>query len=193
MVDVDGVLVHGRPEGGLHWSESIEMDLGLSPATLQREFFDPHWGDIVVGRAGLMDHLPAVLERIAPQVTPEQLVAYWFRNDAHLDRRLLADLASIRATGVRVYLATNQEHLRAAYLMETIGLAQYVDGIFYSAQLGCKKPSVEFFRAISERLRVAPRELMLIDDLADNVSAASRVGWRAFHWSAGATLRSALG
>lgn len=188
MVDVDGVLVLGRPENGQHWAESIETDLGLSPAVLQREFFDPHWADIIVGRCGLMDHLPSMLERVAPQIAPEQLLAYWFRNDAHVDRRLMADLASIRAAGVRVYLATNQEHMRAAYLMETIGLARHVDDIFYSALLGCKKPSPEFFRAIVDRVNLAPGELMLIDDMEDNVSAAVRAGWHGLRWSAGAEL-----
>src|SRR5262249_22970093 len=30
MLDVDGVLVDGRPEDGRHWHTSIEEDLGLS-------------------------------------------------------------------------------------------------------------------------------------------------------------------
>jgi hypothetical protein len=30
MVDVDGVLVDGRPEDGRHWTTSLEEDLGFS-------------------------------------------------------------------------------------------------------------------------------------------------------------------
>ena len=31
MVDVDGVLVHGRPQDGLPYFTSIERDLGIRP------------------------------------------------------------------------------------------------------------------------------------------------------------------
>jgi putative hydrolase of the HAD superfamily len=105
MVDVDGVLVSGRPEDGRPWSVSLEEDLGLSPHILQREFFESHWNEIVLGRVALMDALPSILARIAPHIIPEQLVAYWFRNDSRLDRRLIGDFARIRGTGMRIYLA----------------------------------------------------------------------------------------
>jgi putative hydrolase of the HAD superfamily len=55
MLDVDGVLVDGRPEDGRHWQTSVEEDLGFSADTLHEQFFAPHWDHIVVGRAGLME------------------------------------------------------------------------------------------------------------------------------------------
>jgi putative hydrolase of the HAD superfamily len=55
MVDVDGVLVDGRPEDGLHWQTSMEEDFGFTPDKLHRAFFAPHWEDIVLGRAALME------------------------------------------------------------------------------------------------------------------------------------------
>ena len=51
MIDVDGVLVTGRPSDGLHWATSLEADLGLSFAILQDTFFKRYWEDIVTGRA----------------------------------------------------------------------------------------------------------------------------------------------
>jgi hypothetical protein len=68
MIDVDGVLVDGRPEDGRHWQTSIGEDLGFSSAALHEHFFVPYWEDIVVGRTGLMEHLPTALLNIAPQV-----------------------------------------------------------------------------------------------------------------------------
>ena len=53
MVDVDGVLIHGRPVDGLPLFTYLERDLGLRHDLLQREFFQPHWGDIVTGREAL--------------------------------------------------------------------------------------------------------------------------------------------
>jgi putative hydrolase of the HAD superfamily len=66
MIDVDGVLVDGRPEDGRHWQTSIEDDLGFSSGTLHEQFFAPQWEDIVLGRAGMMEHLTTAMQTIAP-------------------------------------------------------------------------------------------------------------------------------
>ena len=60
MVNVDGVLVDGRPEDGKHWQTFLEHDFGITPELLRQEFFEPYWEDIVLGRAALMDHLAPV-------------------------------------------------------------------------------------------------------------------------------------
>lgn len=195
MVDVDGVVVHGRPEDGLHWSASIEADLGLHYDDLQREFFDVHWEDIVLGHAMLVDRLSPALEKIAPHLTAEQLIEYWFGQDSRLDRELLGELAAIRAAGIPVCLATNQEHRRAEHLMKTLGLANYVDGIFYSAELRAKKPERNFFDQVASRIGLPAGNLLLVDDSLDNVDAARRAGWRAVHWttrSSPHSIRAAL-
>ena len=57
MLDVDGVLLRGRPADGLPWATGLEADLGVSPAALHASFFAVHWAEIVVGRAGLMERL----------------------------------------------------------------------------------------------------------------------------------------
>jgi len=183
MVDVDGVLVDGRPEDGRHWGTSIEEDLGFTSGTLHEQFFAPYWEDIVLGRAGLTEHLTAALQKIAPRVSPDGLVSYWFEKDSRLVAPLLEELSLVRSTGIRVYLATNQEHLRAAYLMEKLGLAQHVDGIFYSARLGAKKPDMEFFAKVQAAVGLPGEEILLIDDSRQNIETALKAGWQALHWT----------
>src|SRR6266446_147512 len=113
MIDVDGVLVNGRPSDGRQWSASLHADLGLSFHILQDAFFKRHWEQIVTGRADLRDCLAGVLADIAPALTVDQVLAYWFRQDARLNHELLRELATIRLGGLGAYLATNQEHERA--------------------------------------------------------------------------------
>jgi putative hydrolase of the HAD superfamily len=187
MVDVDGVLVDGRPDDGRHWQAGLEEDLGFSADALQEHFFTPYWEDIVVGRSGLMDPLTAALQKIAPHVSPADFLRYWFHSDSRVVAPLLAELALVRAEGILVYLATNQEHLRASYLMETLGLSQYVDGIFYSAQLGVKKPDLEFFTGIQAALDFPGDQIFLIDDSRANIEAARTAGWQARLWAGHST------
>ncbi len=192
MLDVDGVLVTGRPEDGLNWATDLERDLGVSAADLHKEFFAQHWDEIIVGRADLPERLSASLTRIAPHVACDRVIAYWFEKDSGLDTAILDDIAASRAAGLKVWLATNQEHMRAAYLMNVLGLAKGVDGMFYSASLGCRKPEGRFFRAIEAATGFAPEELLLVDDTPANADAARDAGWHAVPWTGGLSLSAIL-
>src|SRR5206468_8486397 len=100
-----------------------------------------------------------------------------------IDRELLQELSTIRSKGVLVYLATNQEHRRAQHLMTTLGLAEHVDGIHYSAQVGAKKPSRDFFDKVASTMGFPAGELLLVDDSLENTRAAETAGWKALHWT----------
>ena len=180
MVDVDGVvIVHPDAQG---WSAHLERDLGLPRALLQSAFFEPHWPDIILGRAGLRERLAPVLAEIAPGLSVDRLIRYWFENDAHLYKGLLAQLAPIRAGGVELHLATVQEHERARYIWDELALKQHFDGMHYAAELGWAKPAAQFFRAITARSGFAPDEIFFIDDKQANVDAARGEGWSAALW-----------
>lgn len=181
MVDVDGVLlVHPDPGG---WAANLERDLGLSAGRLHAAFFEPHWDDVVHGRAGLRDRLEPVLAAIAPHLRYEALVEYWFRNDAHIDHALLTDLAALRNERVEVHLATIQEHERARHIWEVLDFRSRFDGLHYAAQIGFAKPDWRFYRSIESRTGFAPDELFLIDDRPDNVASAQACGWNAALWT----------
>lgn len=105
---------------------------------------------------------------------------------------VLDAMRSLLQRGHRVYLATNQEHLRANYLMNDMGLAREVDGIFYSAALGHRKPEQGFYSKITEQLGVEKSEIILIDDTEPNVLSAREFGWQAVHWVPGMVVAEAL-
>ncbi len=192
MLDVDGVLVCGRPRDGAPWWTDLGVDLGISRDALRSAFFAPRWQDIVSGRKPLVPELAEVLAEIAPDVGVDAFIDYWFVNDSRIDNAVLDAVSEIRRRGDRVYLATNQEHMRAAYLMEDMGLREKVDGIFYSAALGYQKPSPEFYSLVTQATSVAPESIVLIDDTEENVQAARASGWSAVHWQKGVSLAGAL-
>ncbi|WP_346913124.1 HAD-IA family hydrolase [uncultured Roseibium sp.] len=188
MIDVDGVLICGRPSDGKPWASTIEHDLGVSVEILQREFFAPYWGDIVIGQADLIDHLEPILAKIAPHLSCDEFVAYWFSNDARLNLRLLREVDQQRKSGRMVFLATNQEHIRAKYLLDVLGLRNHCDDIFYSAALGCRKPDRSFFEKAGALSGFPPDQLLLLDDTHANLTTALASGWHAAHWSEGRSL-----
>jgi putative hydrolase of the HAD superfamily len=76
--------------------------------------------------------------------------------------------------------------------METLGLASSFDGIAYSAALGHRKPSREYFAAATAKVGVDPRDIVFIDDNEANVDAARVAGWCATHWSGDMSLEEAI-
>ena len=192
MLDVDGVLIRGRPEDGQPWSTTLATDLGIDPTRLQTAFFRPFWSQIVTGKRGLAETLTDCLPRIGAKVTAEDFISYWFARDARLDPDVLEDVGVLRATGLRVILCTNQDHLRAAYLMQDLGLGAHVDGMIYSAALGARKPDPAFFNAARAQTSLPPEALLLIDDTRANITAARKAGWRAFLWQGDKRLRDCV-
>ena len=192
VLDCDGVVLSGHPEGG-RWDKHIERDLGMKPDILQTRFFRAHFQQIVTGQADLVE----TLERIWPQLecpaTPRALIDYWFAADSALDHDVLAQVDEWRAKGRKAFLGTVQEHHRAAYLMQTIGLAQHFDGILYAAALGAAKPDPRFYERAQAKLPVSsPRDVLFLDDSVKNVEAANAFGWRAHHFQSADDLRAAL-
>lgn len=186
MVDVDGVLiVNPNPRG---WSANLERDLGISQDSLHAEFFAPHWPDIISGRADLYSRLVPVLENIGKGVRAEDLVRYWFEHDSHINQDLLDQLIALRSTGLELHLATVQEHERAKYLWQTLGLAHHFVAIHYAAALGAAKPAQALYEAIELRTGFEPVDLFFIDDSPRNVEAAIARGWCAAVWDGQSSL-----
>ncbi|MBQ2261813.1 MAG: HAD-IA family hydrolase [Loktanella sp.] len=188
MLDVDGVLISGRPVDGAHWTSGLEKDLGISPESLTQHFFLKYWDDIQIGRSNLRSCLAKALADMKTQVEADNLIRYWFYNDSRVDHQLFASCSTLRKHGHRVYLVSNQDHERAAYIMNELGLSQHVDGLIYSAAIGVGKPSPAFFEAAEEASGALLSEILFIDDTAENVAAANACGWTAHLWTGGERL-----
>jgi putative hydrolase of the HAD superfamily len=183
MLDVDGVLISGRPADGQNWAFSLWEDLGIDPQSLVEQFFSSEWKDVVTGKRDILPALSSSLERVPTSVTAEELLTYWFEMDSRIVNSVLTDCRTVRANGISVYLTTNQEHRRAKYLMETLGLQSEVDGIVYSAQAGVQKPHPNFYDYASKATGRDTSELILVDYTKENVEGAINAGWDAVHWN----------
>ena len=183
MLDVDGVVVSGRPSDGLPWMTDLKRDLGIDPTALNEAFFKVYWPKIIVGQADSLACLTLALQKMNSSVPASRVLSYWFEMDSGVDHDVLNTVVKLREQGVRVYLTTNQDHLRAAYLMNDMRLKKAVGGIIYSARLGFKKPDQPFFQAAEAITLCTAEQHLLVDDTTENVEAARAQGWQVLHWT----------
>lgn len=142
------------------------------------------------GEGDFREHMQAYIDANGITCTVDDVLDPWLRIE--VDRAAMEVVAQARAAGVRCYLATNQQSVRAGHMREVLRYEDVLDGCFYSFELGVAKPDPEYFRRIAERLDLPPGELLFVDDRPDNVAAARSVGLRAEEapqHDDGATLR----
>lgn len=198
--DVDGVLLHpGNAHGRSPqpWHASLERDLGVDPRRLGEAFFSPtapgaiSWMEACsTGLAAIEEALPPVLAALGYKGDIETFLRYWFERDAHVDHALIDQIALLRdRNGCRCYLATSQEHRRAAFIWDELGMRDHFSGMYYTARLGHSKKTVEFYRAIAEDFDFAAAAPIYFDDREEMVRTAAAAGWDACLYESIESLR----
>jgi putative hydrolase of the HAD superfamily len=189
--DVDGVIIdgwHSKPERRKPWDATIEQDLGVNREAFQRAFFTPPRRGVdslmsacVRGEGDLKEILAELLPTLGYRGSVDAFVEYWFVKDSNINQDVLEIVRRLRkCEEVELYLATGQEHYRAAYLWNDLGLKEIFSDIFYSARLGVPKHQAGFFDKINAHLDISPSERPLFfDDSERVVTAARAAGWAA--------------
>lgn len=181
--DIDGVLIHSRfhPDEAArrYWDSHLLQDMGVDPAHFQK-LFGPSYEPVMTGHKSLVEVLDQFLPTVGYAGSTMDFIGYWIGRDNQLNVQLLDVIKKLRAvSGVKLYLATNQEHLRAAYLWNDMKLGHLFDDMFYAARLGVAKPDQEFFRRVEKFLAPQQQHPLFFDDSSHVVDAANAHGWEA--------------
>jgi epoxide hydrolase-like predicted phosphatase len=179
-VDLGGVLerIDGPEEFLDRWRRRLGMTetdyLGILLWPLTQA--DPD-GGVKTGRvteASLRQRYGAALGLTHAQ-TSEFMADLWDWYCGELDAELAGYVAGLRPryrTGIlsnSIDGARREEEAR-------FGLAQLVDVVVYSHEIGVAKPDATAYLLLCEQLGVAPEELVFLDNRASNVEAARRLG-----------------
>ncbi|WDR03717.1 HAD family hydrolase [Devosia algicola] len=189
IFDIDGVLVHGyhaNPALRRRWDENLLADLGIDPNRFRDEFiFDIFIKKVVTGQMALVEALDKRLPSLGYNGSPMTLVHYWFSHDSQLNHELIAAIRALKAKAdIRLFIATNQDHMRALWLWDKLGLGDIFEDIFYSARVGIRKPENGFFDFIAARIGPQSVPPLFFDDTPKVVEAASAYGWDAIEYQA---------
>ena len=184
--DVDGVLV--RP---WRFREVLAREHSITPQ-MTAPFFHGPFVECSLGRARLEQALAPYLEVWLWKGSVAEFLELWFASENLLDTDVLELAQQLRGKGAPCFIASTQERLRARYLADDMGLARRFDGVFFSCDLGSKKPDLAYFVEIAKRSRSAPETALLIDDSPECVEGARAAGWHALQFTSAAQLRDDL-
>lgn len=187
--DVDGVLIDGwhvNPDLRKPWNVNIEADLGVNLAEFERLFFKTRHNDTgslmdscLIGEQDLKDALAQVLPRLGYVGGVDEFVNYWFERDSNVSVEVQKAVKQLGSNSeLELFIATGQEHHRAAFLWQNLRFSGYFKEMFYSADLGYLKNDLRFFTLINQRLKISLQEKpIFFDDREDVVALARQAGW----------------
>lgn len=99
-------------------------------------------------------------------------------------------VADVRAVGCRVVVASNYPHWLAEHAAGM--LADLVDEVVGSYQLGARKPDPAFYTRLLDRLGAAAHRVAFVDDRPSNLDGAAEVGLHPVEAGAAASVRARL-
>ena len=119
----------------------------------------------------------------------------WAASESSIDRawnelllevppRTLAKLQQLRAKGYKLALLSNTNTIHIDEVRRRLGpfgygeFARCFERIFYSYEMGLRKPDPAIFAAVERELGITkPKEVLFIDDNAANIASAAKHGW----------------
>lgn len=174
LLDADGVVQTTGPG----WRAALAA-LCPDPAATDDFLADVFAAErpCLTGAVDFEPALGAVLERWRSTASTAEALAIWELIEPQA--QLLALVDELRATGLRVSLATNQQHRRAGFMAHGLGYVERFDDLFFSCHLGCAKPGATYFETVRDALGVQAAQVLFVDDHEVNVAAARESGFNA--------------
>lgn len=179
LFDADGVVIKKRDR---FFSERFSEKQGIAPADML-PFFKGEMREAFVNKVDIKDALAPYLQKWKWTGTVDEFLAYWFAEESPRDEEVIAYVDSLRARGVRCYIATDREKYWGQYLVETVCLKDHFDGFFFSYTVGHEKDVPEYFQEVQKQLALPPEEIMYFDDDQKNVDVAKSVGINAHFYT----------
>lgn len=125
----------------------------------------------------------------------QQVVDAWNSILLHLMPEKVEIVAKTKQLGKGVYLLSNTNAIHVAefekMIDQTYGLSKfksYFDKVYYSNEIGIKKPYPETFLQVCEWNGLVPAETLFIDDSLQHVEGAKKAGLQVAHLKSDYTL-----
>jgi putative hydrolase of the HAD superfamily len=172
LLDADGVVIEARKR---FFSERLMADYGITKEQAM-QFVHEVIIPSMTSQVDVREVLPHYIALWKVPLDVDQLLTYWWNGENTITQEVVKMVDELRANGVHVYLATDQEKYRAEYIMNELALNDHFDGAFFSYSLLYSKNEKEYWKLVIKQLGVNPNEIVFWDDDVKNVEIASESG-----------------
>jgi FMN phosphatase YigB (HAD superfamily) len=132
--------------------------------------------------------------------TDEELDAAWHALLLDVPAERLALIGDLRRQGHQTALLSNTNALHIAEINRRLarqygfqnGIADCLDQVFYSQEVGFRKPGEEIFHHALREMNWQPADTLFIEDSPQHIVTARRLGLRVLHLAPPLTLTTAL-
>jgi putative hydrolase of the HAD superfamily len=171
LIDADGVVICFKKNFAECYSERFNV-----PIEEILKFFETDYHSCAVGKADIREVIKEYIPRWKWVGSVEGLLDFWYSCQSEVNQSVLESVAKARAHNVPVYLAADQDRVRAKHLLDQVGLRSRFDGFFFSCDVGFTKADARFFQRATTILGCSPGDLLFLDDSRRNVETALGVG-----------------
>lgn len=130
--------------------------------------------------------------KLLPGLTEEELIQSWNAILLDMPEHRMAFLSALaRANVYKLYLLSNSNTLHIEHLIKQWGSRQmedflgYFDGVYFSHEMGMRKPDPEIFMGILKSENLKPDESFFVDDTKENTDSAAQLGFHTWHLKTG--------
>jgi beta-phosphoglucomutase len=177
LFDLNGTVVDDMRIHGEVWRElARELGHDVPAARVYRDWAGWTAEDIITQIAGTAVPAEAVREIVDKK---EARYRERFRTEVVEVRGCTAFLRRLRATGVKVALATSAPALNRALALDRLGIAAEFDLVVGPEGIARGKPAPDIFLAAAAALSVPPQCCVVFEDAVNGVLAARAAGMRA--------------
>ncbi|MFH0972029.1 MAG: HAD-IA family hydrolase [Candidatus Micrarchaeota archaeon] len=132
----------------------------------------PYFKKYLFGRAIIFDFVGVVSAGTADD---------YYRGVIH-ERRGMRQLIQRLKRNYKVVLFTNNNWEAHEPFSRRLGLNTLFDFEFASSTIGMKKPDGQAYREICRRVGVSPKNAIMVDDAAENLTGAKQAGLQTIHF-----------
>ena len=172
--------------------------LGLSDFYVDLSQSDPIFHDFEIGLISEKEFVDYWLQ-LVPESDEQGIKDAWNALLIGIDTDIISLLHQLKSQyDLYVYSNTNAIHIDwiLLHLNQKFNLTNWQPEIFravyYSHELGHRKPNPEGFNRILADQNISPQETIFIDDHLPNVQAALKLGFQSLHKNSTHTLRQLL-
>ena len=138
------------------------------------------------------------LDRVRPELnyaSDTEIVEAWNAMLFHIDHSIFEYLNKLRPR-FKTYVLSNINTYHAEWVDQAMrsalseqDISQYFDHVFYSHEIGHRKPEYGAWQTIIEQEGVDPKKTLFIDDKDENIKAAKALGFHGLQWNPSSDIR----